>query len=273
MTVQPEMMTLETGSGTGSVGPVEAMVYDGDLDNVGDKSTSPVVLVFHGGAFNGALPHICPFAQTIAGTGAIVVMPDYNAPLGAVFPNPLKTGFSVFSFLARKRSGLGNRKSPLFVAGIEAGGNIAAAVALKARDYFADELDGQVLASPLLDPFMGSHSIRNAEAAEMRDCWSEGWSHYMSGGMCHPYAAPLTCSRLSGVAPALVLTAEDDPLRSETTKYAEALEASGVPIHQHVFPSGSGWLSIYGAKTETHQDWQADLANTFSEFAQAIQSN
>src|SRR5690606_36308515 len=115
-----------------------------------------VLLYFHGGAFRRTGLEECPVARCLAGTGAIVVVPDYNAPLGGVFPKPLEVGFSIFSTLASKCVGFGDRKSLLIVGGEESGANSAAAVALKARDHFASELNGQVLASPLLDPFMGS---------------------------------------------------------------------------------------------------------------------
>ena len=59
----------------------------------------------------------------LAATGAIVAVPDYNAPGGGVFPQPLEVGFSVFSYLAKKCAGLGDRKSPLLIGGEEAGGN------------------------------------------------------------------------------------------------------------------------------------------------------
>lgn len=262
MTVQIKDMMLDMVA----IGPVAARVYQG-----AEYSKAPPVLIyFHGGAFRGSLPEESEIAQTIAQTGAIVVMPDYNAPLGSAFPKPLETGFSVFSYLAQKRAGLGNRKSLLLIAGLEAGGNVAAAVALKARDHFADELDGQILLSPLLDPFMGSASVREADKIGMRELWADGWSHYLSAGICHPYAAPCTCSRLSGVAPALVVTSEDDPLHDETLSYAQSLEKAGVEVHQHVLPTGTGWPSIYGGKTEVTASWQDNVCRQYSGFVQSI---
>ena len=150
----------------------------------------------------------------------------------------------------------------MIIGGEESGGNIAAAVAFKARDHFANQLDGQVLISPLLDPFMGTASFRKADAIGMRQRWAEGWSHYLSGGVCHPYAAPCTCSRLSDIAPALVLSAEDDPLLDETKKYAERLKSAGVKVHQHVLPAGTGWASIYGGTSGDAPIWQRPCANS-----------
>jgi acetyl esterase/lipase len=139
-------------------------------------------------------------------------------------------------------------------------------VALKARDHFAKELDGQVLLSPLVDAFMGSASMREADAIGMRARWAEGWSQYLSAGVCHPYAAPCLCSRMAGVAPTLLLTANDDPLRDEATGYAERLAQAGNKVRQHVLPAGTGWPSIYGGKTDDAATWQDSVRKEFAGF-------
>lgn len=259
MTVQVKDMVLEKVA----IGPVSARVYQGAEFGKG----SPIVLYFHGGAFQQSGLQDCPVAEAIASAGAIVVVADYNAPLGNVFPKPLEVGYSLFSYMANKRaSGIGDRNSLLLVAGDEAGGNIAAGVAFKARDHYADALDGQILISPLLDPFMGSASIREADSIGMRQRWAEGWSHYLSGGGCHPYAAPCLCSRISGVAPALVFTAGDDPLRDETLGYADRLKQAGVAVRQHVLPAGAGWPSIYGGTSDKSPEWQESISREFGNF-------
>jgi acetyl esterase/lipase len=249
-----------------AVGPVSARVYQGAEFGKGP----PIVLFFGGGAFVDKGLHDCPVAESLASIGAIVVVPDYNAPLGSAFPKPLEVGFSIFSYLAKKRAGLGDRKSLLLVGGEEAGGNVAAAVALKARDYFATELDGQVLISPLLDPFMGSASMREADGIGMRGRWTDGWSQYLSAGVCHPYAAPSMCSRVAGVAPALLLTADDDPLRDETAGYANRLRQAGNKVRQHVLPAGTGWPSIYGGRSDHVSTWQDSVREEFASFVRDI---
>jgi len=247
-------------------GPVSVRVYQGADCAKG----APVLLYFHGGAFMEIGLKPCPLAECIAATGAIVAVPDYNAPGGGVFPQPLEVGFAIFSYLARKWAGLGDRRSPFLIGGEEAGGNIAAGVALKARDQFAGELDGQVLLSPLLDPFMGTQSFRKAEEIGMRARWTDGWSHYLSGGVCHPYAAPCLCSRLAGLAPALVMTAKDDPLLDETLGYAGRLTEAGVKVQQHVLPAGTGWPTIYSGVPNGAGQWAESLSSQFSGFIQTI---
>ncbi|WP_411034081.1 alpha/beta hydrolase fold domain-containing protein [Shinella sp. BYT-45] len=247
-------------------GPVSVRIYQGADCARG----APVLLYFHGGAFMEIGLKPCPLAECIAGTGAIVAVPDYNAPGGGIFPEPLEVGFAIFSYLAKKRAGLGDRRSPFLIGGEEAGGNIAAGVALKARDHFADELDGQVLLSPLLDPFMATQSFRKADEIGMRQRWAEGWSHYLSAGVCHPYAAPCLCSRLSGLAPALVISAKDDPLLDETLGYANRLQAAGVTVQQHVLPAGTGWPTIHSGTPNGTGQWADILPRQFSGFVQNI---
>jgi len=252
-----------------AIGPVSARVYQGAEFGKGP----PILLFFGGSAFVDKGLTDCPIAETLASIGAIVVVPDYNGPLGSAFPKSLEVGFSIFSYLAKKRAGLGDRKSLLLVGGQEAGGNVAAAVALKARDYFATELDGQVLLSPLLDPFMSSASMREADGVGMRERWTDGWSHYLSAGVCHPYAAPSMCSRINGLAPTLLLTANDDPLRDEATGYAERLEQAGNKVRRHVLSAGTGWPSIYGGTSNHAATWQDIIRKEFGDFVRDIGSD
>jgi len=250
-----------------AAGPVSARVYMGADFGKGP----PIVLYLHGGAFLDSDPNADrPIASSLAKAGAIVVSADYSTLSGNVFPKALEVSFSILSYLALKKAGLGDRKSLLFVAGEEAGGNVAAGVALKARDQIPDALDGQILISPLLDPFMGTSSIRKADKIGMRQRWTEGWSHYLSGGGCHPYAAPCLCSRIAGVAPALIFTAEDDPLHDETIGYAARLKKAGVGVRQHVLPAGTGWPSIYGGKSEGISTWQGNVSRHFGDFLQDV---
>ncbi len=196
MTVEWKDMMLDKVA----IGPVSARIYQGADYGKGP----PIVLYLHGGAFLDSDKNVDrPVAMSLAKVGAIVVAADYSSLSGNIFPQALEVSFSVFTYLANKRAGLGDRKSLLFVAEAKKqAAMLPLSVALKARDQMPDALDGQVLISPLLDPFMGTSSIRKAEAIGMRQRWTEGWSHYLSGGGCHPYAAPCLCSRISGVAPA-----------------------------------------------------------------------
>jgi len=209
----------------------------------------PLVLYLGGGAFQQApLPATeSPVARALADRGAVVVEADYGGEVRNTFPQAMEYVFKVLSCLSNRRKLFGSAKSSLFVAGQEAGGNIAAGVALKARDQIPGQLAGQLLLSPMIDPLMTSGSFRKAGEIGMLHRWSQGWSHYLRSacGFSHPYAAPCLCSRLAGVAPALVMTAEDDPLKDEALSYAKRMAEAGVKVEQRILPAGQGWTDMY----------------------------
>ncbi|HEX2146123.1 MAG TPA: alpha/beta hydrolase [Pseudorhizobium sp.] len=235
------------------------------------EKARPIVLYLRGGSFQQDEPAVdeTVIARALSETGAVVMEADYGSMSKNMFPAALDYGLDALRCLASRRRQLGDRKSPLLVAGDEAGGNIAAGLALKARDQLPGQLNGQVLLSPLIDPTMSSVSIRKADAIGMRERWSDGWMHYLRGfcGFSHPYASPCMCSRLSTVAPALVVTSEDDPLHDETIGYAKHLDEAGVRVRQHVFPPGSGWSGIYNGEGGA---WLPELSSEFRLFVHEL---
>src|SRR5262249_39726027 len=128
---------------------------------------------------------------------------------------------------------LGADAKRLAVGGDSAGGNLAAVVAQMARDRGGPALVFQLLIYPVTSAAFDTASYRdNAEgylltAADMR--WF--WNHYLGtpADAANPYAAPLCARTLAGLSPALVITAEFDPLRDEGELYAHRLEEAGVP--------------------------------------------
>lgn len=98
-----------------------------------------------------------------------------------------------------------------------------------ARDQQAPALAGQVLVLPMLDPRLGSASMRRAACGDDRCPYTLGWKAYLGDDARtdHPYAVPLNASRLAGLAPTFVLTASGHPLSDESHRYAAALRAQG----------------------------------------------
>lgn len=243
--------------------PMPLRLYAGDPPS----KAPPLVLYFGGGSFlaRGFRSDECPAARAIADAGAVVVEADFGSGADNTFPEALNGALGALHYLKGLRKQLGGAKSPLLVAGEEAGGNIAAGVALKARDQMGGALAGQVLLSPMIDPMMANGSIQTAEALGMGRQWSDGWSHYLGSGcgFSHPYAAPCLCSRLSDVVPTLLVTAEDDPLRDEGLGYAARLSDAGTQVAQYVFPAGSGWTGIYKGEGGA---WAAELTTQFTRF-------
>jgi acetyl esterase/lipase len=75
---------------------------------------------------------------------------------------------------------------------------------------------------------------------------------------------------MTGVAPTLLLTANDDPLRDEALGYADRLEQAGNKVRQHVLPDGAGWPSIYGGTSEHIPAWQDSVRKEFAGFVRDI---
>ena len=142
--------------------------------------------------------------------------------------------FAATRWAAAHAAELGANPERIVVAGDSAGANMAAVTALRVRDEGGPELCGQLLLYPVTDyhtPGTPSYE-ENAEGYGLtRDTMKWFWAHYLNDASeaAHPHASPLRAPDLSGLPPALVITAEYDPLRDEGELYAEKLRAAGVP--------------------------------------------
>jgi len=224
--------------------------------------TAPLVLHLHGGAFvGGSLDAGRPVASMLAKAGAIVASAAYPLAPDCRFPEPLEVSFQALKAVYDGRANWASRKSPVYVAGEEAGGNLAAGLALIARDRATPPLAGQILLSPMLDPCLATMSVREAKAGPVGCRWADGWHDYLGSPdkACHPYAAPLGSSRLQGLAPALILTAQDDPLRDESLNYAARLRKAGVPVECHVLNAPTGWPGALGRSDPATSAWAPAL--------------
>lgn len=229
---------------------------------------APVVVHLHSGAFvTGSLDSGRVVARLLAEAGAVVASVDYPLAPQHPFPQALDAAFDVLTHIGRGRAAWAGKKPLLYVAGEEAGGNLAAALALMARDQQSPVLAGQILLSPMVDACLATCSVREAKAGPADCLWADGWHKYLGSPAkaAHPYASPIVSSRLAGVAPALLVTAEDDLLRDETSNYARRLQESGVPVRQHLLPAPTGWpCALHVAADDA--PWAAALRESFAEF-------
>lgn len=205
--------------------------------------TGAWVLHLHGGAFvGGSLDHGAAVAGLLARSAALVVSLDYPLAPAHPFPQAAEAAHAALRALDRKRQRRAPH-APLYVAGEEAGGNLAAAAALMARDRAGPALAGQILLSPMLDACIGTASQRDARDGPLGGRCADGWRAYLKCSMdaSHPYATPADSLRLGGLPPTLLVTAQDDPQRDETLAYHRRLQAIGVDARALVFPGGTGW--------------------------------
>lgn len=192
------------------------------------QEAAPLILYFHGGKFNcGSLEDAEPFARALS-KSAVVVCVAYPLAPSFRFPDTVEIAFEALQWASKHAARFGADAKRIVVAGDQAGGNLAAVTAMLARDRASPALAGQILLTPLLDPMQASASMRAASDCPCRKGWTD-YLPFVSDAM-HPYAAPIHSLRLGRLAPALIVTAEQDPLRDEAEAYAAKLIAAGVPV-------------------------------------------
>lgn len=197
------------------------------------KSDLPVIVYFHGGYFDcGRMDDADGIAAALA-DHAVVVTVGYPLAPDVQFPDTVEMAFAALLWAREHATAYGADWKRLFVAGDQAGGNLAASVAMIARDRVAPNgrgnwLKGQILVTPMLDPHQTSSSMQSSSECICRD----GWAAYlpMIGDALHPYAAPSQSRRLADLVPALIVSTENDALRDEAEQYAARLIGAGVPV-------------------------------------------
>ena len=219
----------------GPAGDLAARVYRPEQDGA-----VPTVVLFHGGGWViGDLDTHDNMARSICrDCEAVVVSVDYRLAPEAPFPAAVEDAVAATRWVASRLADLGG-DDRLAVAGDSAGGNLAAVVAQQLRDAGGPALVGQLLVYPAVD-VTGDYASRweNAEGYFL-DLPTMAWfmDHYAADAALHedPRISPLRHTDLSGLPPAVVVTAEFDPLRDEGEAYAEALGAAGVPVEVRRF--------------------------------------
>lgn len=230
---------------------------------------APLVLHLHGGCFvDGDLDCSAHLCRIMAEAGAVVVSIDYPLAPEHPFPAALNLSFKALGRLYAERAKWAGRGARLFVAGEEAGANLATALTLMARDQQAPPLAGQILISPMVDPSLCTGSIHAASAGASGCKWADGWHLYLGSAdrAAHPYAAPLGSRRLGGLAPVLIVTSADCPIRDESLAYAERLRAGGVSVESHLLEGTNCSNQSIDAAIEAAPAWETVLRGLFSTF-------
>lgn len=221
----------------------------------------PLILFIHGGAWvAGSIDTHDNLARYLAaGSNAIVVSVDYGISPEHKFPYPLEQCYDALQWLYENASTLGGDKSRLAIAGDSAGGNMAAALCLMARDRQGPAIALQVLINPAPDlSGKGTLERQNDPVDIMR--WQALQYLFIPAEASHPYASPLLAPDLSNLPPALVLVAENDYLLKEDgQKFGEKLLAAGVPCEIYC-QKGIGHLAGHGARAATEARESLDVA-------------
>jgi acetyl esterase len=231
------------------MGPVEdvASVDDRTIDAAGQTlavrryrpasvvdGPAPTLVFFHGGGFVvGSLESHDRDCRALANRAACqVIAVDYRLAPEHPFPAAAEDAIAALESIITSAAELGVDTDRIAVGGDSAGGNLAAVVALHARDA-GIPLRFQLLIYPAVAGEEGDYPSRTENASGyMLDQESIDWfmSAYLPDGAPHDWRlAPMSAESHAGLAPALVITAEFDPLRDEGEAYAAKLEAAGVP--------------------------------------------
>jgi acetyl esterase/lipase len=198
------------------------------------------VIWLHGGGFVvGGLDSEHPWAARIAQlSGAAVISVDYRLAPEHRFPAQLGDAYAVLAWTAEHASELGIDPERIAVGGHSAGGGLAAAVALRARDEHGPRICFQLLNEPGLDDRQQTWSQRTFTDTpwSYRDKVTAAWRHYLGSVPANQYAAPMRATDVSGLPAAYIATAEFDPVRDEGIGYAVRLLQAGVQVELHQFP-------------------------------------
>lgn len=201
-----------------------------------DVANRGALVYFHGGGWviGNLDSHDETCRRLCAGSGCTVISVDYRLAPETRYPGAMIDCFDATRWVAQEAASLGIDASRIAVGGDSAGGNLAAAVALKARDAGGPSIAFQLLIYPVTDANFETGSYRDNATGYFltRSGMQWFWDHYVPGtaDRKEAYAAPLQAKSLRGLPPALVLTAEFDPLRDEGEAYAEAMVAAGVDV-------------------------------------------
>ncbi len=211
---------------------------------VSREGAVPGLLDIHGGGFvTGSIDmEHAVAARLVQSLGIVVVAVEYRLAPENPFPCGLEDCYATLQWMAAEAGNLGIDTSRIGVYGQSAGGGLAAALALLARDRGGPTLCFQYLGIPELDDRLDTPSMQQFVDTPMwhRPNAIRSWRYYLGeeatrGDVSH-YAAPARATDLAGLPPAYVSTMEFDPLRDEGILYALAMLQAGVPVELHQFP-------------------------------------
>jgi len=229
---EPETVArVENRAIPGPAGDLPVRIYTPD-----GRGPLPVFVYFHGGGWViGNLDTIDGPCRAIANAArCVVVSVDYRLAPEHKFPAAVEDAYAATQWVAANAAGIDGDPTRIAVGGDSAGGNLAAVVALVARDRGTPALAYQVLVYPVTDAACDTESYRdNADGYLLtKDMMQWFWEHYLrdQADRRNVYASPLRAADVRQLPPALVITAELDPLRDEGEAYAARLRAAGVPV-------------------------------------------
>jgi acetyl esterase len=237
----PELKSVAPLAIPSPIGSIPARIYTPvELRQAG--GLAPGLVFFHGGGWViGDLDSHDVVCRKLVDEGQLIVISvDYRLAPEHKFPAAVDDAIAATKWIAGNARQLGIDASRLMVGGDSAGGNLAAVVAIAARDGNGPAIAGQVLIYPATDFAMTHPSHREPETSLLLTHSVIRWfrDHYLTGAadIGDWRASPARAATFAGLPPAYVLTAGADPLRDEGDEYAKRLKEAGVAVTYRTFP-------------------------------------
>lgn len=203
--------------------------------------SAPALVFFHGGGWvlNFLDIYDAALHRLANQSGSVIISVNYQKAPEHPFPTPFDDCYATLLWVKSHAQEIGVDADRIGVGGDSAGGNLAAAVAVKARDEGAN-LNYQLLVYPCLDRDFTTKSYIEAatEYGLTTQAMQWFWDQYLQGSQHddNPYAAPMRSKSLAGVAPAIIITAQYDPLISDSENYCARLTGDGAEVIYREYP-------------------------------------
>ncbi|WP_146653037.1 alpha/beta hydrolase [Labilithrix luteola] len=223
----------------------------------------PIVVFMHGGGFvyGSAADASLSAASLVPELDATIISVEYRLAPEHLFPAGVEDCYAALVWTAANAEALGCDPSRLAVMGPSAGGCLAAATALLARDRGGPAIAFQCLQIPALDDRRTSHSARTVEDPRLIDAAAARatWDRYLGADRTNvsPYAAPLRAENLSGLPPAYIQTCEFDPYRDDGLDYARRLIEAGVSTELYNVPGSFHAFELFAPESTLARDTRA----------------
>lgn len=203
----------------------------------------PIIVYLHrGGWVFGSIEEADPVCRKIAKlSGAIVISVGYRLAPEHPFPKPLEDCYTATAWVTEHAKQLGGNGRDLVICGESVGGNMAAAVALMARDRHGPHLSMQLLLCPVITSNIRDEVYEHCADRYFitKESMTFFWNMYLQApdNATNPYASPDRAGDFSNLPPVVIITAEHDPLRFEAEEYAKQLELANVDVTTKCFPN------------------------------------
>lgn len=236
--------------------------------------TLPGMLYIHGGGMVLGNPedYLTVIKRFIDTKPCVIIAPDYNKAFDAPYPAAFNDCYDTLLWMNENTKALNIIPDKLIVAGHSAGGGLAAAVTLKARDTKEVKIAFQMPIYPMLDDRQNTESAIDNDSAGWNARSSKmGWTAYLgkllkSGAEIPAYAAAARAQNYAQLPPTITFVGDLEPFRDETIQYIENLKIEGIPVTFKLYEGCYHAFEIMAPDLEISKDAWAFLLNAYSNY-------